>query len=333
MPQTSPFALPSFILEEHDLSPSPRVMVRSLEQIAQSLVALDQKVDELREKFHTAYSSYLQNLGQVARQQMVLSCHHICTEGYPQRFLALSLSQRQQLQDALRELSKQVELDLMDTLNLADEETEIHQDDPASEIEELEFTIDEDELALLAEDELEELELDDENELEALLSKAISASTERRPLTPIDLLAQWQSTLERSIVRTLQITSQAANHLLQQHEILPKHIPSPVLEAAAKAKGSEPTSGPPNLLNLLIDSSEKSSQSDKPNPATLVHVIAVNLRLSEIEFNDMTVMSGRNKIRDLKKQFQLLTRDYHKQQRDHSIAEARLAWKSTWTNE
>ncbi|NDJ16711.1 hypothetical protein [Myxacorys almedinensis] len=310
-------------------------MVGSLEQITQNLAALDRTVEELQEKFHSAYASYLKTLGQVTRQQLILSCHHICTEGYPQAFLALSLSHRQQLQAALRDLAKQSEHDLLDTLTLADEETEIQDDDTLNELdEELEFTLSDDDLELLSHDaEIEELELEDENELEALLSKAISSSTEQPPLTPIDLLGQWQSTVERSIVRTLQITSQAANQLLQQHEILPKQVPPPILEAAAKAKGNEPSSGHPNLLNLLIDASEKSMRSKKPDPASMVHVIAVNLRLAEIEFNDMSVTSDRAKLRALRKQFQSLAQQYRKKQRDYAIAEARLAWKSTWVNE
>ncbi|MBW4538270.1 MAG: hypothetical protein KME43_03890 [Myxacorys chilensis ATA2-1-KO14] len=310
-------------------------MVGSLEQITQNLAALDQKVEALREDLRTAYSNYLQTLGKVTRQQFILSCHHICTEGYPQAFLALSVRGRQQLQDALRDLAKQVEHDLIDTLTLADEATESHNDDSIDDLsEELDFSLSDDDLELLeAEGEIEELELEDENELEALLSKVVLSPAERKPLTPIERVGQWQSTLERSITRTLQITSQAANQLLQHHEVLPKQVPPPVLEAAAKAKGNEPSSGPPNLLNLLVDASADSTKSKKPNPATLVHVIAVNLRLAEIEFNDMSVMSDRNKLRNLKKQYQALAKEYGHKQRDQAIAQARLAWTSTWTNE
>lgn len=283
-------------------------MAGSLEQITQNLAALDQKIKALQETFHTVYTSYLAALGQAVRQQIILSSYHIATENHPHRFLALSAGQRQQFQDDLRELAQLTQQDIENLLRSLE---------PPSEDELLELDA--------------ELEIDDE--LEALLQE-MPGSDSQEPPTEIEELTQWQANVERSIVKTLQSASQATNRLLQHAEILPKRVPSPILDAAAQAEGGEPT-GTPSILSLLVEAREKSSdeESSKAPIAALMHIIAVNLRLAEIEFNDPTVMSWRNKLRDLKKQLQILAREYQKKQRDHAIAQARLAWKATWVDE
>lgn len=275
-------------------------MSGSIEQITQQITALEQQIEALGETFFETYRSYLSQLGQAVRRQLILSCYHVCTEGYPKRFLALSLNQRQQLQDKIREIAEQTEAELMELLRPIAETT----------IEPIEVP-----------DELEAL-LDDSAELE---------TTPEPPLTPLEALTIWQDRLERATLKTLKSASSAANDLLQEAEILPKRIPQPVLDAAAKAEGTAP--GTPNLLNVLVDASEKSTSSDKP-PAlnALMHVVAVNLRLAELEFNDSALMTWRNKLRELKKQFQTQARDYQKKRREHVIAEAQLVWKSTWSN-
>jgi hypothetical protein len=289
-------------------------MVGSLEQITQRLAALDEKVLALKETFQVTYTAYLESLGQSVKKQIIQSGYHICTEVYPQRFLALSVGQRQQFQDDLRDLAHQSYFDIANLMKSIDPEA------------------DDDELLELD----AELEIDDE--LEALLEE-LPTSEPQDPPTPIEELTQWQANLERSIVKTLQSTSQIANRFLQHAEILPKRVPSPVLEAVAKVEGVDAIADAPSLLNLLVEAREKAENdenSDLPRQLTaaaLMRVIAVNLRLAEIEFNDPTVMSGRNKLREHKKQLQTLAREYQKQQKEQYVAQARLAWKSTWSNE
>lgn len=276
-------------------------MSGSIEQITQQITALEQQIDALGETFFDTYRSFLIQLGQTARRQIILSCYHVCTEGYPKRFLALSLHERQQLQDKIRELAEQTETELIELLRPIAETT--------IEPEPIEVP-----------DELEALLDDSEPEFETTLEP---------PLTPLEALTIWQDRLERSILKALKSTSSAANVLLQEVEILPKRIPQPVLDAATP----EGTAPGPNLLNVLVDASERSSNADKP-PAlnALMHIVAVNLRLAELEFNDPALMTWRNKLRELKKQFQTQARDYQKKRREYVIAEAQLVWKSTWSN-
>lgn len=285
-------------------------MAGSLKEIAQRLAALDQQIETMGDTFTETYRSYLKQLGQTVRQQIILSCYQICTENYPKRFLALSMSQRQTLQDDIKTLAEQTEAELNELLQ------PISQTQPNPEPIELPDELE----ALLSDETLEPEEEEEDPEPET-------------PLTPIEALTIWQEQLERSIVKTLKSASTAANQYLQDAEILQKRIPQAVLEAAAKTDGNDPNA--PNLLNVLVSASEKSDGDVEANPAAalsaLMHIVAVNLRLNEIEFNDIPLMNLRNKIRELRKQFQSLARDYQKKQREQSVIEARHAWKSTWT--
>ncbi len=296
-------------------------MVGSVEQISQQLIALDKQVADIGEELYETYSHYLIALGQAVRQQLILSCYHVCTENYPQQFLQLSMSQRQEFQQSLRDLATQVQKELLAQLYPigGEELAEENSDAEDEEFEAQEFELDPAESS--------------QNELEFLLSAP--SSKPAQPLTPLDQLARWQENLERTIVKKLQTTSHTANLLLQQTEILPKRLPEPVLKAAASAGGSDPIAGNANLLNLLVEaageiSSKQGRSKERGEP---LHLVAVHLRLSEIEFNDSTTMAWRNKLRDLKKRFQTLGRDYQKNHRERAIAEAQDAWRSTWSHD
>jgi hypothetical protein len=295
-------------------------MVGSIEQIRQTLATLDKKIAAIGEEFYSTYSGYLTALGQVVQQQLILSGYHVCTEGYPEAFLKLSLSQRQQLQQALKTLAKRGQTELIACLKPI--ASEVNSEPPVDTTPEFSPAID--------------LPSDAENALELLLKAARTKRNAQNlpPTTPLEILVQWQENLERAIAQQLQSFSRDTNRLLQQSEILPKHLPEPVLEAAAKAEG-DPVGGTPNLLNLLIEASEKSSNSDEKEELSgaILHVVAVQLRLTELEFNDPTVMSWRNKLRDLKKRLQALAKEYQKKQAERAIAEAQVMWRSTWSND
>ncbi len=311
-------------------------MVGSVEQISQQLVALDKQVAEMGEKFYQTYFSYLTALGQAVRQQLILSCYHVCTESYPRQFLQLSLSQRQQFQQSVRDLANQIQAELLaqlqpvsivstGTANIDELEEDLDVDDD----EELDEAFDEQEF------ESDSVLESHQNELEFLLS-APSLSKPAQPSTPLDALVQWQENLEKAIVKKLQTTSHAANLLLQQSEVLPKRLPEPVLKAAARAGSDDPIAGNANLLKLLVEAAdEKMSEQgrSKKSSASLLNLVAIQLRLSEIEFNDATAMAWRNKLRDLKQQLQTLGREYQKKHRERAIAQAQDAWRSTWTND
>ena len=164
-----------------------------------------------------------------------------------------------------------------------------------------------------------------------------SGSEEEKPPTgsilanrftnPIELL-QWQQNLEEAIAHTLKTLSLETNRLLQQAGILPQKLPSPLLEAATTASESsaEITVGPPNVMNLLIET-ENSTEAEN---SSMMQLIAIQLRLSEIEFTDANVRAARNQIRQLETRINQLGQEYQKKQRERIIAEAEAAWRCSW---
>jgi hypothetical protein len=144
---------------------------------------------------------------------------------------------------------------------------------------------------------------------------------------PIELL-HWQHNLEEAIAHSLKTLSLEVNCLFQEAGVLPQKLPVPLLEAATTASETvaEIAVGPPNLMNLLIETENPSEAED----SSMTQLFAIQLRLSEIEFADANVRSARNQIRQLEGKVHLLGREYQKKQRERIIAEAEAAWRSSW---
>lgn len=81
-------------------------MARRLDQIEKDLVAIEEAMGSLAGELEQSYEQYLAELATVASQQLVLAAYHLCTQGYPEQFLALSASHREELQQALRAIAR-----------------------------------------------------------------------------------------------------------------------------------------------------------------------------------------------------------------------------------
>ncbi|MBO1347123.1 MAG: hypothetical protein EBE86_006890 [Hormoscilla sp. GUM202] len=298
------------------------------EQIARELGALEKEIEALAAEFHQTYSEYLKSLGQVVRQGLILASYHLCTQGYPDRFLRLSLNSKQKLQQGIRQVASQAQPQLLAQLHPPGQ--------PAQE---------------------KPKETKVEAFLPGLLNKPsenilggankVLPQEEKPPetITPMDL-AQWQEKLEKAIASTLDTVSRQTNLLLKQGNILPNHqLPESIVEAAKSAASSSETlpAGPPNIINMLIEAegSSKKEEGSAEYPASTstgkrrmpIGIMEIHLRLSELEFADSTASSWRQKIRNLKSQLQTLGRKYQKKQREQSVALAEAAWRSTWFDE
>lgn len=268
-------------------------MARAIEQIERDIAALEQAVGAIAAELYSAYTSYLQTLGQALRQHLILASYQLCTQGYPEPFVNLSFNQRQQLQQAVRKLGQNVANELLGLIKTEESETSIQDSEVSKELE-------------------EQFSLQPEHNL----------SNPKK-------LAQWQQRIEARIADSLRIASRDANFLLQQAGILPKKLTPPLLEAAATASeaSAEITpAGPPNILNLLVEAENR----DQPEEANVTQIIAIHLRLAEIEFADATVRAGRNQIRNLEAKVRSLGRDYQKKQQERLVAEAEAAWRTSW---
>ncbi|MEH1821389.1 MAG: hypothetical protein V7L31_20300 [Nostoc sp.] len=271
-------------------------MARAIERIEQDIAALKEAIRAIAVELQTAYASYLATLGLAVRKQLILASYHLCTQGYPENFLHLSLNQRQQLQQAIRKLGQLAAEQLLIYIS---EETGGDEGD----------------------------EGDVTSSSSVTLDKSISEPLTPDTSNPIEL-ATWQQKLEEVTQEILKKLSHDANLLLQKAGILPKKLPEPILAAAAAASeaSAEVMPGPPNLLNLVIEIENEQQLED----SGLTQIMAINLRLGEIEFADVTLSSERRQIRNILVQLNKLGREYQKKHRERAIAEAEAAWRSSW---
>jgi hypothetical protein len=294
-------------------------MARAIERIEREILALEATTRAIAIQLKSAYSKYLATLEQALRQQLVMASYHLCTQGYPKNFLSLSLNQRQQLQQAIRKLGEHKFEQL-----LADNTSELDKQDQEDEVNEDTVTQENDDTD------------NSSNELPVPLNLSLFASnpptvpTSFPPSSPVEL-AIWQQNMEKAIYETLKKVSREANLALQKSGIFPKKLPEPILEAAAAASeaAAEVMLGPPNLLNLVIEV-ENGQQSENPN---LTQIMAINLRLAEMEFADAALSSERKQIRSILAQLNKVGQEYQKQQKERVIAEAEAAWRASWLDE
>lgn len=427
-------------------------MTGSVEQLTQKIVSLDRQTDELKAKLDQTYGGYLQVLVRVFQQQVLQACYHICTEGYPQEFVALSMTQRHDLQQRIQKITKTTAGFISEILLfpppvlpsvqmpgffsmtpdqfMSMEEEEDEADDGTTS-----FTLDLTDPAVLANfapglgssqrstieeilgdvEEMEEIDLDEEEddeeeedeeeddddtpfsgaepgrrrmteadarELQAILSQVAAAITAKEPKTPVDRVLSWQDSIEHGIREQICLASYQVNQALQKAQLIPSQVPDRALEAASRANGDGATKIS-HVIQMLVelgsasgsasgnrsrdsreesnsseDSSNAANDRDRSDPDSesddqeapsapprkkqarpmnvvpkLTHVIALQVRLSEIEFHDPLLMRWRRNIRELTLELHSLTRDYRNYQRKLSVAEAQVAWRSTWLSD
>lgn len=282
-------------------------MARAIERIERDIATQKEAISAIARELHSAYVSYLTILGATLQKQLILASYHLCTQGYPENLLRLSLNQRQQLQQGIRQLGQKAAEQLLNYLH-GEEVEKVEKVEEVEEVEEIE--------------EIEEVNGDEKHPKSKTQNPKYLD-----PSNPIEL-AEWQQDLEEAIVETLKKVSHDANFLLQKAGILPKKLPEPILAAAAAASeaSAEVMPGPPNLLNIVIEINNDQESED----SSLTQIITINLRLGEIEFADTTLLSGRKQIRNILVNLNKLGRDYQKKQRELKIAEAEAAWRASW---
>ena len=313
-------------------------MARAIELIERDILALEETTRAIAADLQSAYASYLTTLGQALRQQLILATYHLCTQGYAENFLSLSLNQRQELQQAIRKLGKQASEQLLayTTNKEEDKRDEGDQGDRGDQGDEQinlfppvpPTTFPSPPTAFPS----------PPTTFPSPPTSSTPPSLPTPPTPPIPptpspssspiALAIWQQNQERMTQETLKKVSRKANVLLQKAGILPRKLPEPILEAAAAASeaSAEVMPGPPNLLNLVIEIENGSPSED----SSLTQIMTVNLRLGEIEFADATLSSKRKQIRNILVQLNKQGQDYQKKQRERSIAEAEAAWRASW---
>ena len=313
-------------------------MARAIERIERDILALEEATRAIATELQSADTGYLTALGQALRQQLILATYHLCTQGYPDNFLSLSLNQRQQLQQAIRKLGQQASEELLNlSIRQKDEGDEGDEADEGDEGDEADEGDEGDE----GDEEDEQIHFSfpfpptnfPDHTPDAINHVSPKLPTSLTPLTSFSPteLAIWQQNLEKGTYKILKKVSRETNLLLQKAGILPKKLPEQILEAAAAASESsaEVMPGPPNLLSLVIEI-ENGRQSEH---SKLTQIMAINLRLGEIEFADAALSSQRKQIRIVLAKLNKLGQEYQKKQHERLIAEAESAWRASWVDE
>jgi len=285
-------------------------MVKAIERLEQDIAGLKQAIGAIAAELQNAYANYLSILGQAVKKQLILASYHLCTQGYPENFLNLSLTRRQNLQQFIRSIGEHTAGQLLDLLQ--DQETESPSSTTTEEVEEE---------VEVSEEVAEDSESTGEEKLENQKLKTLD------PNNPVEVL-QWQQELEAAVGQILRECTQDTNIILQKAGVLPKKLPEAVLAAALAASESagEVVPSPPNLLNLVIQVSHEQEMED----AKVTQIMTINLRLGEIEFADANLVSGRKQIRNILAQLHGLGRDFQKKHRELKVAEAEAAWRASW---
>lgn len=364
-------------------------MVRSVEQIEQDITILQDALRAIAQDFETLYAQYLHDLSRSTAKQLILAAYHLCTQGYPDGFLRLSFSQRQELQQALRQLADGAEAQFLAYLSpetddspgkinrslgrsgdvalqaVADFMAGLQSDadghpvaaiaaeteaftlaDPALQATDADLSLaalepeatgnDSQDAAVQSPDDPQPSEDEPEADPATLAALSVEAgwaeleaeaeAEDEEPTDPLEQLLYWQERIEHGIAEVLQRLSYGANRLLHRADVLPHNLPEPVLEVAARAGvATEAAIGAPNLMNLVIE-----AKSDDPEESGIIRVIAIRMRLSEVEFGNPELTGWRSKLRNLSARLNQVGQDYRKKQKERAIAQAELAWRSSW---
>lgn len=308
-------------------------MTKEIHQIEQDIAKLEQQTSIVKEKLTTVYQNYLKKLSEYVQKYLVFATYQICTQAYPQEFLTLSLSQRQNFQQMVRKLGQQAQIKLIGALEVNLNSTQSYTENTLLSVQSESASS----LELTPQLESSEFSADLDSELTInhhnIDIEFSDLDSKKQEINNPEQLVNWIQKLEKSITDILQIVSHDVNKLLLQNQIIPQKIPSKVLEAAAQIdNASSPIAGRPNLLNLLIESDKGSGQEkDELNKKSeITKITAIHLRLAEIEFSETTLSAQRNQIRDILAQVKKLRKQYKKILQELAIAQAEAAWRSSW---
>lgn len=289
-------------------------MVRKIQEVKQDLTNLEEKVASIHDNLIYFYGEYVNVLSFSIKKQLVLAAYQVSTQKYPEQFLKLSFTQREKFQKKIKEIAQNFKLDSFNLFSQNSQANDLAQQILQAMLNQLD-------------EQNQSQEETTKNKPEEQNISREEIETEVIKITNPEELSIWQQSLEIQIRELLDQISNQANQALQSYNILPSKLPSKLLEMAIKAeeKGS-PMTGPPNLLNVLIEA----KNNDKPEDATITPVTAIHLRLSEIEFSDLQLSNQRHQIRNLLADLATIKQKYKKVNKELAIAQAESAWRSSW---
>lgn len=287
-------------------------MVRPIQQIKRDLATTEDTSQKFARKFYELYVKYLHKFSNSAHQQLMLATYQVCTQNYPELFLALSFNQRQKLQQDLQKIGKESKNNIVNTLAIAN-----RLEEGAKNLT------------------LESPNTDDNSETlnipEKQLNLLVLTEEQAAKLSNPNQLFQWHYILESEINKLLEKLSLEANLCLQKSEIISNKVPIKVLEVAITAQENNMNIGvnSPNLLNVVVEqTSEQPIESFNP-----INITAICLRRIDIEFAEPSLSIERQEINNFLSKISQIQKQYNNYKRELAIAEAEAAWRASWFND
>ncbi|MFP4254462.1 MAG: hypothetical protein ACLFRN_08335 [Halothece sp.] len=157
-------------------------------------------------------------------------------------------------------------------------------------------------------------------------------TSQNQELNPDNLMA-WSNLQEEAIAMILATVSSQANTLLQNMGILPQELPQEMIEAALQTEDAGSISNrAPGVLHLMleVERKNKDQQSRKNNNNEVMQLAVVRLRVGELEFAAPSLNTKRREIRTIQQQLQKVQEQYNRLTNERAIAQAELAWRSSW---
>ena len=340
-------------------------MTKSIQQVNQELEKLKSASVAVAVELEQLHSSYLELLGQSLKQQLITACFQICTRLYPQSFLDLSLSEKQQLQQQLRQLSIHLSADLQKIIaqrELEPEPTGLNlmaeliknlpkvQHQAGESAAEINLELVKAELKNIEVIDLADADLDseaDSSELQASLSALSSKedkqspensdTSQQSPAKVCDFenpehLILWHKQIERNVKKTLDRASRKVNKYFQQSGIIPNRIPSKVIDVAIQADARSMTSDrqQPNIPHVIHLAVENGDSKSKKSTKEEIKLSLLRLRTAELEFSEPLLNAKRGQIRNLVGKISRLNGQYNSIKREAAVIEAQAAWRASW---
>ncbi len=143
-------------------------------------------------------------------------------------------------------------------------------------------------------------------------------------------LIRWVERMERGISQRLRQSSQRTTRSLEKSRILNNELPDGLLEAAVRPDGDhedDSDGSMPHVLRLKLNAAGKEG---RPRKGKSIRIVAIYLRLSEIEFATPGVMAWRNQLRNQVKQLRRLSKEYKDCKHAQDVVKAQELWRRGW---
>lgn len=306
-------------------------MARSIKQLRSDFEIINLKIKDLARELQSLYKDYFPQLVTVVKRQLILATYHICTQKYPSAFLSLTYQQKVNLQKNIKALIPLFVNDLSKNItNLEIDESDILSELKGAILRFLPVFNNNNSstnTGLTSESKEDNKNSQDNSGIVKEDNNSFPDDDSFLEIYPENLI-RLQVGIDDAIEEALVNLSHGANKYLLEFGILPKNVPTKILEMALQAEeNTSLVSGAPNLLSLLIEKDDKSQEMN------VTPVVALCLRVNEIEFHDPLLNQIRQKISKIFQSLNSLDDEYQNKRQQYQMALAESAWRSSWIDD